>query len=213
MPCLDSQLGCELIMRIVAYARTSTRGQDVQAQLESLRAAAQARGRSFTHEALEQSSGRGQLKVLDEIERDARRGQVRQLWVVALDRIGRSTIEVLMRLDRLTRAGCAVVSIREGIDLSTPVGRLQAEVLASVAQFEAEMIASRTREALAVARARGRRLGRPPVKFDIGRARSLRALGYSWRTIALDVGASEGTVRRYLRATIPPLEDGLPGLT
>lgn len=198
---------------IVAYARTSTDRQDVDAQLTTLDEMIRARGLTFTGRTVETASGRGTLRCLDALEAEAWRGRISQLWVVALDRIGRSTLEVLMRLDRLTRAGCAVVSVREALDLSTPAGKLQAQLLASFAEFEASMIAARTREALRVARARGRKLGRPTVKFDEARARSLRALGYPWRIIALDVGASEATVRRKLRVIIPPLEDGLPGLS
>lgn len=195
---------------LVAYARTSTDEQDLGVQVETLQRAAAIRQVKLDWSVFEVASGRGTLVKLDELEWDARRGRVSQLWVVSLDRLGRSTLEVLMRLDRLARAGCAVVSLREALDFSTPAGRLQVQLLAAFAEFEATMIASRTKEALRVARARGRRLGRPPVKFDVERARALRAVGYSWRTIALDVGASEGTVRRYCRATIPPAMEASP---
>ena len=193
--------------RPVAYVRVSTGGQTFESQLEALRQMALSRGVAEPEIVAETASGRYQRPALDRLEREARRGRVSELWVAALDRLGRSTVDVVMRLDRLGRAGCAVVSIREGIDLGSASGRLQAQLLAAFAEFEAAQIAARTREGLAAARARGRRLGRPPRAFDLETAAQLRAEGLSWAQLEERLGIPATTLRRGLAKT-PPSGEG-----
>ena len=179
--------------RPVAYVRVSTGGQTFEGQLEALRQMARSRGVAEPEIVAETASGRYQRPALDRLEKEARKGRISELWVVALDRLGRSTVDVVMRLDRLGRAGCAVVSIREGIDLGSASGRLQAQLLAAFAEFEASQIAARTREGLAAARARGRRLGRPSRGFDLEKAAKLRAEGLSWAQLEESLGVPATT--------------------
>jgi DNA invertase Pin-like site-specific DNA recombinase len=193
----------------LAYARVSTtRDQSVDAQLHQLSTVAASRGVTLVTRT-EAASGRKDRPVLEEIERHARQGRVAQLWVVGLDRLGRSTIDVLMRLDRLQRAGCAVVSLREGIDLTTAAGRLQAQMLSAVAEFEAALIRERTIQGLAAARARGRRLGRRERAFDVELAARLRGEGLSWSQLSRQLRVPASTIRDRL-AEIPPSDAGVP---
>lgn len=158
----------------------------------------------------ETASGRRSRPKLDRIEQDAVRGRIAELWIVALDRLGRSTLDVIMRLDRLVKAGVSVKSLREGLDLGSPSGRLQVQLLAAFAEFEAEQIAARTREGLEAARARGRRLGRPPRRVDLERAAQLRVEGASWAEIERQLKVPATTIRRGLAKT-PPSGEGAPG--
>lgn len=170
--------------RVVGYVRVSTGDQTFDRQNQALQAAAASRGITLDI-VCETASGQRRRTVLDDLERQACKGQLRQLWVSALDRIGRSTLDVLTRLDRLDRAGCAIVSLHESIDLTTAAGRLQAQLLASFAEFEREQISRRTKEGLAAARAAGRRLGRPPSQLvDLDHVELLRRGGLSWEQIA-----------------------------
>ncbi len=82
------------------------------------------------------------------------------------------------------------------MDTSTPNGRLVFGIIASIAEFERELIRERVRSGLAVARARGKRLGRPPSRIDADKVAELRAQGASWRAIARQLGVDIGTVRR-----------------
>jgi len=151
----------------------------------------------------ETASGQRRRTQLDDLEARARAGNVRELWVVGLDRLGRSMLDVLLRLDRLSQAGCVVVSLREGLDLGSPAGRLQAQLLAAFAEFEHAMIRDRTRAGLAAARARGRRLGRPRIdldetELDAQRIHGWRVEGRSWESIAAELGVSAATLARRL---------------
>ena len=94
------------------------------------------------------------LEVLDSGDADA-------LVVARLDRITRTTMEWLLLAERSQRRGWALVSVAESFDLSTESGELMTTVLAAVAQYERRLIGSRIREAMAAAKARGVRLGRP----------------------------------------------------
>lgn len=183
----------------VAYARVSTADQSAAAQLDQLRAAAEARGTPLDLGVEEVACGASDRPQLDQLERKARQGRIAQLWVVALDRLGRSTVDVLGRLARLDAAGCHVVALREALDLSTPAGRLQAQLLAAFSEFERELIRERTRAGIAAARRRGARIGRPRVTVDRDQLDQLVASGASWREIGAQLGVGQGTVARALR--------------
>ena len=182
--------------RVVGYVRVSTGDQTFDRQNQALQAAAASRGITLDI-VCETASGQRRRTVLDDLERQACKGQLRQLWVSALDRIGRSTLDVLTRLDRLDRAGCAIVSLHESIDLTTAAGRLQAQLLASFAEFEREQISRRTKEGLAAARAAGRRGGRPRVRtVDLAGVRELFLHGASWASIARQYRIDVMTLQR-----------------
>ena len=88
------------------------------------------------------------------------------------------------------------ISLHEGVDTSTPNGRLVFGIFASIAEFERELVRDRVRSGLAAAKARGRQLGRPRVEADARRIVSLLHPGASWRTISREVGVSVRTARR-----------------
>ncbi len=75
-------------------------------------------------------------------------------------------------------------------------GRLVFGIFASIAEFERELIRERVQSGLAVARARGKRLGRPPSAVDADKGATMRAQGISWREIAARLGVGIGTVHR-----------------
>ena len=184
------------------YVRTSTIDQDGEAQLHALRTAAQARGwdvREFIDRG--QSGAKASRPALDELRRAARAGEVRSILVTGLDRLGRSLRDLLLLLDELTAAGCAVVSLREAIDLSTPVGRLLVQLIGALAEFERELIRERVRGGLARVKATGRTrsgkpVGRPRRAVDPAAVVRLRAEGRSWRSIAQALKVPRRTIER-----------------
>jgi DNA invertase Pin-like site-specific DNA recombinase len=97
-----------------------------------------------------------------------------------------------MRWKKFRALGIEFISLHEGVDTSTPNGRLVFGIF--IAEFERELIRDRVRSGIAAARSKGKRLGRPRVKVDAARIAPLRASGLSWPKIAAELGVSVGTV-------------------
>jgi DNA invertase Pin-like site-specific DNA recombinase len=93
------------------------------------------------------------------LEVDVQAGKVSKIVCWRLDRLGRTAKGLTALFDDLQGRQIGLVSLREGLDLSTPAGRLMAHVLASVAQYETEIRGERVRAGQAVARAAGKRWG------------------------------------------------------
>jgi len=88
-------------------------------------------------------------------------GDVRALVVAKLDRLSRSMLDFTAVMARAQKQGWALVALDCAVDTTTPAGEAMANVLATFAQFERRLISQRTKEALAIKRAQGVRLGRP----------------------------------------------------
>ncbi len=118
----------------------------------------------------------------------ARRGKLDAVLVWKLDRFGRSALDVLSNIRALESAGVRFVAVTQGIDIrpgSDAMSRLILGVLASVAEFEADLIRERTRLGMAKAREAGKRIGRPAVERpDRAEVERLRAQGKSWREVS-----------------------------
>jgi DNA invertase Pin-like site-specific DNA recombinase len=112
-----------------------------------------------------------------------------------LDRLGRNLRHLVVLLEELRAVGVAFVSLNEGIDATTPAGKLQLHVLAALAEFERERIRERVHAGLARARAQGTRLGRPrkaPSTIVVPGG-SVRAAAGVW-------GVSKTTAARWINA-------------
>lgn len=114
------------------------------------------------------------------------------LAVAKLDRLGRSTVGVLTLVERLEADGYGLIVCDLGLDTTTPVGQFTLSIMAAFGQLERRMISDRTRAALAAAKARGVRVGRPRIvdELVVDFARNLRSAGDSYAGIAADLGAS-----------------------
>jgi DNA invertase Pin-like site-specific DNA recombinase len=89
------------------------------------------------------------------------------------------------------------VSLTEGVDPSTPAGKMIFTVLGAVAELERSLIAERVKAGLRNARANGKRLGRPPKDLDSTRITALRSQGLTWRAVAKQLGVGVGTLYRF----------------
>jgi DNA invertase Pin-like site-specific DNA recombinase len=127
-----------------------------------------------------------------------RKRQVDAVVVYRYDRFARSLRQLVNALEEFRSLGVEFISIHEGVDTSTPNGRLVFGIFASIAEFERELIRDRVRSGLSAAKARGKRLGRPRVVADVEKIASLRASGASWRAISRQTGVSARTIRRVL---------------
>ena len=123
----------------------------------------QARGWTIIREYIDQgvSGAKERRPALDELVADAKRRRFDTLVCWRLDRLGRNLRHLVLLLEDLQALGISFVSLGEGIDATTPAGRLQMHVLAALSEFERGRIQERVRAGLARARAQGRRLGRP----------------------------------------------------
>jgi DNA invertase Pin-like site-specific DNA recombinase len=99
-------------------------------------------------------------------------------------------------LEEFRALGIDFVSLHEGVDTSTPNGRLVFGIFASIAEFERELIRDRVKSGLALAKSRGKRLGRPRVQVDGLKVGALRKEGRSWAEICSSLGISKGTAQR-----------------
>lgn len=186
------------------YARVSTDRQDASVQIPDLERLARARGWTWDlHQEIE--SGAKRRPVLDAICADARRGRYQAIAVWALDRLGRSMHETVVRVLELDRAGVQVVSVREPwMDSGSPARDLLLAIMAWVAEQERRRLIERTRAGIAAARRRGRRIGRPPATerhaVALHTAAELVAAGTSIRAAAREWSLPESTLRGFLRA-------------
>lgn len=161
-------------------------GLGLAAQENAIRREADRRGWLLIDVVIESAvSGRAQeRKGLTEALERVGRGEASGLIVAKLDRLSRSVVDFGRILDWLDRAGGYLVALDLGVDTSTPGGRLVANVFASVAQWEAETISVRTRDALQSKRAEGGAVSRPAVPADVqARIVALRDEGLSLRAI------------------------------
>ena len=116
--------------------------------------------------------------------------------VYRYDRFARSLRQLVNALDEFRALGIDFVSLHEGVDTSTPNGRLVFGIFASIAEFERELIRDRVRSGLALAKSRGRKLGRPGLAVDASKVAFLRAQGRSWAAISTELGIGKGTAQR-----------------
>jgi DNA invertase Pin-like site-specific DNA recombinase len=194
-------------MRVGVYARVSTHDQTAENQLIELRRYVAARGWSAVEYVDEGVSGaKDRRPALDQLVADVRRHQVQAVVCWRLDRLGRNLRHLVMLLDDWHSRGIAFVTLGEGIDTSTPAGRLVAGVLGSIAEFERARIQERVRAGLARVRAQGRRLGRKPCvvsdeRFAAGESLHAagrpapRRLAYGGRSLARCKQDPSGTDR------------------
>lgn len=184
------------------YHRVSTLDQDPDLARGDLRRAAEARGFSVAHEVNETGSGANNDRPgLAAVMALARRAEVAAVLVWKLDRWGRSAMDVLTNIRALETYGCEFHAVTQGLSIAPdggPMSRLILTVLAGVAEFERELIRERTRLGQEKARARGRRIGRPPSLDAVAAqgAREMRQAGYSWSQIASSLGVKVSAVRR-----------------
>lgn len=189
-------------MRLLGYTRVSTVNQDAQLQLDALvDSGVQKRDvfadvTSGSRTAIERP---GMKRLLDYAES----GDTVVVW--RIDRLGRSLIDVLNTVNLLRDKGVKVQSLSDGIDPETTSGRLMLGMLATLAEYERELITERVNAGIAAARQSGTRFGRPPVdpaviaeKLDI--ARDARAKGRTAEEAARLVGWSRATLYRHQQA-------------
>jgi DNA invertase Pin-like site-specific DNA recombinase len=183
-----------LVMPLFGYARVSTRDQDLAAQDAELMAAGCAK--VFKEKASGAKTDRPELaKVIGRLEP----GDV--LLVTRLDRLARSTRDLLNVIAAISERGAGFRSLKDAwADTTTPHGRLMLTVLGGLAEFERELIRSRTGEGRARAKERGVRFGRPRKMTPHQRQEALQRLaaGETMADVARTYNVEATTIGRLL---------------
>ncbi len=180
------------------YARVSTTDQSCAMQLEDLRRYAGQRFASVREYVdVGVSGAQPRRPSLDALWADARKKRFDVVLVWKFDRFARSLKHLIDSLEEFGALG-DFISYTEGVDTTTPSGRLLFHMVGAVAQFERDLIAERVRAGIAHARAMGKRIGRPRAEVDLGKVVALRKAGHSLRGIAKALCVPVSRVRRAL---------------
>ncbi|WP_414472775.1 recombinase family protein [Microvirga sp. M2] len=147
--------------RNYGYSRVSTSDQDWAIQLEALAKAGVDDRDVFREKASGVKKDRTELRRVLDLLRPMDR-----LTVFALDRLGRSPLHLLEIVEEIEAKGAVLVSLRETIDTSSPIGKFFVTILGSIGCLERDLIMSRTKAGVALARQRNVRFGRPPKLTD-----------------------------------------------
>ena len=195
-------MGQNRAMRHLGYTRVSTASQDAQLQLDALVDSGVQKRDVFsdvTSGSRTATERPGMKRLMDYVEP----GDTVVVW--RIDRLGRSLIDVLNTVNLLRDKGVKIRSLSDGIDPETTSGRLMLGMLATLAEYERELITERVNAGIAAAKQNGTRFGRPPVdpaviaeKLDI--AQDARRKGRTAAEAASLVGWSRATLYRHQQA-------------
>lgn len=185
-------------MRVAIYARVSKQDQTAENQLLELRRYATARGWTDTAEYIDHgiSGAKDRRPALDQLTADVKRHAVQTVVTWSLDRLGRNLRHLVLLMDDWQARGVTFATLREGIDTSTPAGRMAAGLFSVIAEFERARIQERVHAGLARARSQGKTLGRKP---HANAARLDECRGKSHADAARLLGVSIGTIKRWRR--------------
>jgi DNA invertase Pin-like site-specific DNA recombinase len=190
-------------MRAALYARVSTKDkdQDPEVQLLQLRRFVTMKEWEVFDVYKDTCSGKTPSRPgLNRLVKDAQARKFDVVLVLRIDRIMRSTRHFINLNDALEACSVKIVSVSDGMDYSTPIGKLVRGVLLSVAEFEVEQLSDRTCEGLEKAVDDGKVLGRPVVAVDLPRfLELLQQPGMSKAKACALLGYSPGTVNNRLR--------------
>ena len=180
---------------LIGYARTSTTDQNAGLEAQERDLLAQGCERLWK----EQTSALGPRNALEEAISFARSGD--SLVITKICRLARSVADLVAIIDRLEKKGVSLRILSMGIDTATPTGRLMLNLLASISQFEREVMLERQREGVAKAKAEGKYKGRrPTAQAKSDQNLELDRQGLSRERIATQLGIGVASVYRVLKA-------------
>ncbi|MEH0110746.1 recombinase family protein [Tersicoccus sp. MR15.9] len=186
---------------LLGYARVSTTDQHGRLQFDALTSYGVAEERIWFDQITGAKSAR-ERPAMSELLKYAREGD--EIVVYRIDRLGRSMLDILNTVALLTERKIGLRSLVDNIDPSTPAGRLQLGLFATLAEYERELTNERVRAGIMAAKERGVRFGQKPVDPDtvqdkVELARQMLADGKTGERVAKAVGWSRATLYRYLR--------------
>lgn len=184
--------------RVGIYIRTSTSHQNPEMQLSELESYICARNWNLTGVYSDQATGRNDKRPgLQAMLKDARQRKLDTIVIWKLDRLFRSLKHLVVTLEEFEQLGIKFVSLKDNLDLTTSSGRLLTNIIASMSEFEADLIRERVQAGLNNAKQKGIQLGRPS-NLDLREVIKLRKMGLSLRQIAQRLNTSHSSVVRAL---------------
>lgn len=176
----------------IGYARVSTPEQNLQTQIDALLKAGCEKIYS------EKASAAGKRPELEALLSHLRSGD--QLVITKLDRLGRSVKHLTELSCHFEKENIQLISLHDAIDTSNAIGRMVFHLLASIAEFERELVSERTKAALAIAAQKGRKGGKPPIDpKKLKRARDLYEQGvFSVTEICRVADISRGSFYKHI---------------
>ena len=190
-------------MKIALYARRSGDSQDesLNTQLELLEAEGKRKGWEIVARYRDTISGTVPPKdrpAFRQLLGAVKRGEFKAVAVVRVDRISRGgLVAMIQTVEELHEQGVGLISLGEPmLSVYGPQAKLILSIMASIAEYEREMILQRTREGRERAKARGVKFGRKPLQVDGNLAKAMREEGLSYRKIAEKLGGSVGKVHQ-----------------
>jgi len=190
--------------RAAVYYRVSTDGQTTENQRLAVENYCRIQDWKVvkTYEDVGISGAQDRRPGLDALKTNVAKGKFDVVVVWKFDRLARSTAHLLETLALLKRYEVDFVSVTEAVDTSTPTGKMVLTFLAAIGEFEKSLITERVFAGLARAKAEGKKLGRPRVGMDIGKALELRQQGWSFARIGKELGTTTANVFRQVTAVI-----------
>ncbi len=192
--------------RAALYVRVSTDKQTVENQIAALTNVANARGwnivATFNDAGISGAKGRKDRPGLDDMLKQAQRGGFDIVMAWAIDRLGRSLIDLLGTIQHLEACRVDLYIDQQAIDTTTPARKLMFQITGAFAEFERSLIKSRVMAGLKRAVANGKTLGRRQVESDpegaakVKEARNLLSQGAGILKVARQVGLGNSTVQR-----------------
>lgn len=186
--------------RAALYVRVSTDKQTVENQVARLSEIASMRGwevvATYNDAGISGSKGRDQRPGLDAMLKDASRGKFDVVMAWAIDRLGRSLIDLLHTVQHLEACHVDLFLDQQAIDTTTPAGRLMFQIVGAFAEFERSMIRSRITAGLERAKAKGIRPGPTLDQAKVSKARQLLGDGVGVLKAARLTGLGTGTVQK-----------------
>lgn len=191
--------------RAALYVRVSTDDQTVENQLLVLNEVAQRSGwtvvHTFADEGISGAKGRDKRPGYDALLKAVARHEVQIVAAWSVDRLGRSLPDLVNFLSDIQAKGCDLYLHQQAIDTSTPSGRMLFQMLGVFAEFERALVVARVRAAHDRCRAKGVRIGRPPIPVSrVEKVQKALKDGQSIRAVAAATGVSTATVQRVKRS-------------
>lgn len=193
--------------RVALYARVSTDGQTTENQLSELRAVAKQNDWHIVQELIDRgisgSKGLEQRPGFNALHTGIVRRDFDLVMAWSVDRLGRSLQDLVTFLNEIHSKRVDLYLHKQGMDTSTPAGKMLFQMLGVFAEFERSMIVERVRAGLKRAKAQGKQLGRPKVDAKIeARVLAARAEGKGMLKIAKEIGIGSGTVQRIVGSQV-----------
>ena len=191
-------------MRVVKYQRVSTESQDVENQTKSIDRQIELLGWTCVGEYKEVVSGvksRDTRPKLRKLLRDSRLRQFDRVIVYSLDRLGRSTVDVINTIHELEEVNVNIFVVKESIDTSTSQGKIFSQFISIFSQMEKDMITERQKSSIERLRETNQKWGKGKLLSHTQRQEimKLKDEGYSYRGICKSLGVSLGSVQHTIK--------------